>query len=145
MTRKRKAKGKRAGVHHRSGYEAAIRKGLDSAGVQYEYEGRVFGLMLPGFNHHCVSCGSSRTWRKVRYTPDFLFPNGLVVEAKGKFTARDRKIAIAWLEQYPSPYGMMFQRDNKLSKTSKTRYSDWCKAFGIKYTIGTEVPKEWLK
>jgi hypothetical protein len=35
-------------------------------------------------------------------------------------------------------------RDNKLSKSSKTRYSEWCEKSGIPYAVGW-FKKEWLK
>lgn len=146
MKRKARPKGKRAGVHHRSGFEAAIRKDLDARDIAYEYEAKSFGLHVPSPNHYCEHCTSGKISRRVRYTPDFLFPNGVVVEAKGKFTARDRKIALAMTQQFAGwPYRMMFQRDNKLSPKSSTRYSDWCRSYGIVYTIGTVVPRGWLK
>jgi hypothetical protein len=40
----------------------------------------------------------------------------------------------------------LFMRDNKISKNSKTRYSDWCKKRGIKYAVSEHghIPDEWL-
>jgi hypothetical protein len=143
MTRKRR--GRPAGAHHRSGFEAAIRKDLDSRGVKYQYEPTKYALRLDVPNVQCVACFSRRVAKTVRYTPDFFFPNGSIVEAKGKFTARDRKIALAFVQQYPYKYRMLFQRDNKLGPKSPTRYSGWCNANGIEYAVGTVVPKEWLK
>lgn len=145
MKRKKRPKGKRAGVTHRSGYEAAIRKDLDARGVEYLYEPTTYALTLDVPNAHCALCGHRRVVKRIKYTPDFLFPNGLVVEAKGKFTARDRKIALAFVIQPGQRYAMLFQRDNKLSPKSGTRYSEWCADVGIRYAVGTEIPKEWLK
>jgi hypothetical protein len=119
---------------------------MDRRGVVYAYEAHTFALLMDIQRHFCASCGSQAISKRTKYTPDFMFPNGTVVEAKGKFTAKDRKIAKAWVEQYAKiPYRMLFQRDNKLSPRSATRYSGWCRDNGIEYAIGTVVPEEWLK
>jgi hypothetical protein len=88
-------------------------------------------------------CGE-RVIRKSRFTPDFFFPKW-TIEAKGKFTARDRKRILA-LRDSGSPrfLGMLFMRDNKISKSSKTRYSDWCEKNEIPYAFGW-FKKEWLR
>jgi hypothetical protein len=138
---KRRAKGKRAGVTHRSGFDAAIRKDLDGRKVPYLYEPRAYRLVLDVPRHVCGTCGSPHIQKNIKYTPDFVFPNGLVVEAKGKFTARDRKVALAFYEQSGLEYRILFQRDNKLNPRSSSRYSDWCDAAGIQWAVGTEVPK----
>ena len=86
--------------------------------------------------------------RDTVFTPDFFFKKW-IIEAKGKFTAQDRKRVLGLLAELlcrldPRPFGMLFQKDNKLSKSSNTRYSDWCKEHGIPYAVGWFRP-EWLK
>ena len=86
--------------------------------------------------------------RGTRYTPDFFFPN-YIVEAKGRFTGNDRKRVLALLETFAVDFEkrkfvMLFMRNNKLSKTSKTYYSEWCDQHGIPWRVG-EFAKEWLK
>lgn len=133
-------------VQYRSGYEAKIREDLDRREVAYDYEKYKYSLWLKGLHHVCDKCGSKYTSKAVTYTPDFSFGAKLRVEAKGKLTARDRKLALAMKAQRPDvDYKMMFQRDNRLSKTSVTKYSDWATKNGIDYVIGTSVPQEWLK
>ena len=39
--------------------------------------------------------------RHRNYTPDFLLPNGIVIETKGVFTIQDRQKHIWIKEQYP--------------------------------------------
>lgn len=41
---------------------------------------------------------------------------------------------------------MLFMRDNKIAKNSKTRYSDWCKKRGIVYAVSElgEIPEDWV-
>ena len=78
------------------------------------------------------------------YTPDFFLTNGIVIETKGRFTALDRKKALAMVEQHGQiDYRLLFMRDNRLSRSSKTRYSQWAKKHSIPYAIG-RVPAEWF-
>ena len=84
---------------------------------------------------------------KHRYTPDFILPNGIIVECKGAFTAPQRKKMAAVVEQNPdADIRMLFMRNNSITKTSKTRYSDWCEKRGIVYHVSANgtVPEEWL-
>lgn len=129
----------------RSGYERKLRVFLLTNRIPFQYESRKFVLTLPVVNHRCTSCGSQHVERRVSYTPDWLLTaKDIVVESKGKFTARDRKIALAMQRQYPlEQYKMLFQRDNWISKTKTQRYSDWCRKHEIDFHIGTEFPKEW--
>jgi hypothetical protein len=79
-----------------------------------------------------------------KYTPDVFLSNGVIIEIKGRWTAQDRKKMGLVLEQNPElDIRMLFQRDHKISKNSKTRYSNWCDKRGITYAIGNTVPEEW--
>lgn len=134
-------------AHHRSGFEKRIRDELDAAGVAYEYESQTFPLFIPVTGYVCTACGESK-WlmRKAKYTPDFFFgKNTLIVEAKGKFTAKDRKIALAFKKYFPQwDYRMVFMRDNWLTKAKKKRYTDWCRDNNIPSAVGS-IPEEWYK
>jgi len=82
------------------------------------------------------------------YTPDFTLNNGAIVEAKGRFTGKDRTKTKEVLNAYPyikDRFHILFQRNNKLSKKSKTTYMDWCKKNDIKCAVGDTVPAAWLK
>jgi hypothetical protein len=53
----------------------------------------------------------------------------------------------AVIEQNPDlDIRMLFMRNNPITKTSKTKYSDWCDKRGIKYHISANgsVPEEWI-
>ena len=92
----------------------------------------------------CDGCGGKSFTQTQRYTPDFFLSSGVVVEAKGRLTAANRSKYKAFVEQYPEvEFRLLFQRDNPISKASKTKYSDWCNANGIEYSVGVEVPDEW--
>ena len=116
---------------------------LDAKGVTYSYETETFPIVLeqPGY---CRDCGSRSIARHSRYTPDFFFPVW-VVEAKGKFTGRDRKRVLALVRSIPDRrFAMVFQRDNWLTKKKVSRYTDWCLDKGIPCSVGW-FKDEWLK
>lgn len=84
---------------------------------------------------------------KVRtYTPDFVLPNGIIIETKGRFTTADRQKHLMILEQYPElDIRFVFSNPNqKINKGSKTSYGMWCERHGFKYAKEL-IPKEWLR
>ncbi len=109
--------------------------------VSYEYERESFPWVECVPNAYCPSCGQPGVARR-SYTPDFFLENGVIVEAKGRFTPKDRKIALAMKEMHGDLYKMVFQFNNKLSRKSKTRYSEWCTKNEIEFAI-REIPDEW--
>lgn len=79
------------------------------------------------------------------YNPDFKIGD-LIIETKGLFTSDDRRKHLAVKAQNPElDIRFVFQRDNRLSKVSRTKYSDWCLKHGFKYYIGDGVPEQWIK
>lgn len=122
------------GLELRSGLEKKVATYLDQKKVKYEYETKVIKYTVPESLH--------------RYTPDFILPNGIIIECKGRFTPADRKKMSLVIEQNPElDIRMLFMMDNTLSKSSKTTYSMWCEKRGIKWAVSKTgvVPKEWLK
>lgn len=118
---------------------------MDAAGVDYEYEPESFPLTLAVPGHQCSDCRSTRITRVSRYTPDFLFKQtGIYVEAKGKFTAKDRKRCLAFADQQGDKFRMVFMRNNRLTKGSKTYYTDWASKHGIICAVG-RIPEEWYR
>ena len=122
----------------RSGLEARVREDLDNRGIAYEYE----TLKLPYIKQVCPHC--NEVLKKGNYLPDFIIGT-LIVEAKGRFTSEDRKKHLAVKEMNPDrDIRILFQRDQKISKNSKTYYSNWCIKYNIPYAIGESVPEEWI-
>lgn len=125
---------KEAPLKLRSGYEKKVKASLDKQKAKYGYECETIEYSVPTTKH--------------RYTPDFTLANGIVVEAKGKFDAGARKKMALVIEQNPDrDIRMLFMRDNKITKTSKTKYSDWCEKRGVKWAVSAsgEVPEDWVK
>ena len=61
----------------RSGLEAKIASELGEELVTFEYEPHSICFLRPS--------------RNSKYTPDFLLPNGIYIEAKGRFITSDRQ------------------------------------------------------
>ena len=114
----------------RSGLEERVAKELKEAGVKYEYETQKIKYRVE----------EDRT-----YTPDFILPNGIIVETKGRFMQADRKKHLLIKKQYPD-YDIRFVFQNsraKLYKGAKSTYGDWCDKHGFIYA-DKSIPKEWL-
>ncbi len=79
------------------------------------------------------------------YTPDFILPNGIIIEAKGLFETADRKKHLLIKEQYPHlDIRFVFQNPkNTLYKGSKTTYADWCQKYGYQYATKL-IPASWF-
>lgn len=139
---------------YRSGYELKIATHLENHRIAYDYEPTIIKYRLPVTGACCAKCGSVSVVVVRRYNPDFLIsPNGKLnpkgqfyLEAKGKFTSKDRTKMVSVINSNPTlKFRMIFMRDNKINKNSKIRYSDWCRDRGIEYAVGTALPEEWLK
>jgi hypothetical protein len=137
---KKRTQAKKAGL--RSGFELEVAEILKQKEVTFEYERESFEWLDNVPNAYCPACGAPAVAKR-RYTPDFFLSNGIIIEAKGRFTPKDRKIALA-MKAAERPVKMVFQFNNKLSRKSKTRYSEWCEKHGIDYAI-RQIPEDWVK
>lgn len=118
------------GTTYRSKFEETVAKKLEDAGVNYSYESIKIQYEVSQVR---------------KYTPDFLLPNGIIIETKGRFVAADRMKHLRIKEQIPElDIRFVFQNPNvKLSKASKTSYAQWCDKNGFKWA-SKEVPQEWI-
>lgn len=116
----------------RSGFEKRIAEQLEEAEVSFGYESEKLTYVVPA--------------RKATYTADFFLPNGIVVEAKGRFrTAADRQKLILVKEAHPELDLRLLFMNAKLPiyKGSKTTYADWAESHGFPYAE-KRIPDEWL-
>jgi len=128
----RKSKARINALRHgyRSGLEDVVSKSLRSRKCKAKYE--------------CLKIEwEDLTYRT--YTPDFLLPNGIVIETKGRFTPDDRRKHLAIKEQHPHlDIRFVFTSSrSKLRKGAKTTYADWCVKHGFLYA-DKDVPQEWI-
>jgi hypothetical protein len=80
------------------------------------------------------------------YTPDFVLPNGVIIEAKGWFRPDDRRKMLAVKKAHPElDIRLVFQQPyNTISKTSKTTYAAWAKKNGFPWAAAHAIPDEWF-
>lgn len=115
---------------YRSGLEERIGKELAAKGINVTFEGHKVFYTPPS---------------KLRsYTPDFVFPNGVIVESKGRFLTEDRQKHKIIKEEHPElDIRFLFSRSKTvLSKGSKTTYADWCRKYGFQFA-DVSIPTEW--
>jgi|TARA_R110000803_G_scaffold171145_1_gene234021 hypothetical protein len=116
---------------YRSGLEVTLATYLKEKGVDAEYESMKIEW-------------EDLTYRT--YTPDFVLPNGIIIEAKGLFTANDRRKHLAIKKQHPN-LDIRFVFENgrrKLSKGAKSSYVVWCDRYDFD-CYDRIVPEAWLK
>ncbi|MDX0762360.1 endodeoxyribonuclease [Sinorhizobium medicae] len=115
----------------RSGLEDVNARFLTEWNVTVEYEQYDLTYVKPA--------------REARYTPDFILPNGIIVETKGRFLTEDRQKHILIKKQYPQlDLRFVFSNPNtRISKQSKTTYAIWCQSHGFLYASKV-IPQEWL-
>lgn len=111
-------------------------------GVDYEYEPFEMEFHSRVRSGLCDECGCTDVYKIRWYTPDFVIEDKkVIIEAKGKFTAENRTKMLDVIKDHPDwEVRMWFMYDNKLTKKSKVRYSDWCNKHGIVYHVGKEAP-----
>lgn len=116
----------------RSGLEVRIAQQMVDAGIDYRYESDKIPYVIPASNHV--------------YNPDFILPNGIIVEGKGLFEIADRKKHLLIKAQYPHlDIRFVFSSPTqKLYKGSKTTYAMWCDKNNYKYAK-TFIPASWFK
>jgi hypothetical protein len=116
---------------YRSGLEDDISVDLKERGVSFKYETLKIKWTL---------------LENKTYTPDFILPNGIIVESKGRFVSDDRKKHLKVREQHPNlDIRFVFSNSRgKLSKGAKSTYGEWCNKHGFIYA-DKRIPDEWLK
>lgn len=115
---------------YRSGLEDDLARQLDAHGVPKVYEMYSLQYTLPSSKH--------------RYTPDFLLPNGIIIEGKGVFEASDRKKHLLIRKQYPHlDIRFVFSSlKAKIAPGAKMTVAEWCDKNGFKYAHKV-IPNEW--
>jgi hypothetical protein len=80
------------------------------------------------------------------YWPDFVLPNGVIVEAKGVFRPQDRKKHLAIREEYPQLdiRFVFYNAEAKQGENRKGTYASWCRKYGFQYA-NRELPPAWVR
>lgn len=117
---------------YRSGLEEKLNTQLRDRNIDGLYELHYLKYTVPASEH--------------KYTPDFILPNGIIIESKGVWDAEDRKKHLLIKSQHPDlDIRFVFSRSKSpIYKGSKTTYASFCEAHGIKYA-DKWIPEEWFK
>lgn len=116
-------------MNFRSKFEETVYNNVLEKGQTVEYEPFSLGYLIKG-----------------NYYPDFVLPNGIIVEAKGYFDSRARAKMIAVKKFNPDLDIRMFFMNSrtKVRKGSKLTYADWCNKYNFPFAEGSEIPEEWF-
>jgi hypothetical protein len=124
------------GIVHgfRSGLEEKVAGELASLGVPVRYEDPAAVIRY------------TKPSRASKYTPDFVLPNGIIVETKGRFITADRQKHLLVKEQHPHlDIRFVFSNSRaRISKSSATTYAAWCQKHGFVFA-DKSVPPAWLR
>lgn len=83
-----------------------------------------------------------------RYIPDFVLPNGIIVEAKGYFKSQDRTKMLAVSRSNPDlDIRFLFQNaNNRLTKSTNSKmYWEWAEVHGFEWAEGDKIPLAWFR
>lgn len=116
----------------RSGLERRIARQLEGEGVGFDYESFKIPFIQPQ--------------KLRRYTPDFILPSAIIIEAKGRWSTKDRQKFQMISETYPDlDVRFVFSRSSQtISKRSSTTYADYCESNGWLFAE-KRVPLAWLE
>ena len=116
---------------YRSGLEEKLADQLEGSGLPVVFEQFEVPYVIPASDH--------------KYTPDFVLPNGIIIEGKGIFDADDRKKHILIRQQHPllDIRFVFTSSKTKLYKGSPTTYAAWCEKHGFQFSDKV-IPKDWM-
>lgn len=116
----------------RSGLEVKVAQELDALEVPYSYEQYKLKYEVPA--------------RVATYTPDYVLPNGIIIETKGRFLTADRQKHLLVKNDHPGiDIRFVFSNANtRISKQSKTTYAVWCMSHGFLFA-SKSIPTDWLE
>lgn len=112
-----------------SGFEMETHETLKQHGCTAEYEPFKIPYVL-----------------ETNYTPDFVLPNGIVIETKGYFPPDERKKMLLVHKQHPDIdiRIVLYAPTRTISKISKTTYAIWCTKNGLAWGTRFDL-LEWAK
>ena len=121
---------KRHGKYH-SGLEFNIANQLTGRGVSFEYELTRLFYVQPA--------------KVCFYKPDFILPNGIIIEAKGIFQTDDRQKHKHIKAMHPDlDIRFVFSRSAApINSGSPTSLAMWCERYGYQFADKL-IPAPWL-
>ena len=128
---------------NRKQFKAALKHGYRS-GLEVKVKDFLVEHSIP-IKYECLKI----EWEDLMYrtyTPDFILPNGIIIEVKGRFTAADRRKHVCIKKQHPKlDIRFIFESSKrKLSKGARSTYATWCEKNKFVYSDRV-IPQEWIK
>ena len=113
---------------YRSKFELSVANNLEQRKVPFQYESEIIRYVL-----------------ECRYTPDFILPNGIIIETKGRLLQKDARKHRAIKKQHPElDIRFVFTDINKRVENSKFTNYQWCQKYGFEYSERV-IPQEWIE
>ncbi len=115
----------------RSGLEEKVAAQLLLAAIEVRYESTKIEYTTPMTKH--------------KYCPDFILPNGIIIETKGRFMLADRKKHLLIQAQHPHlDIRFVFTRSRTpIAKGSPTTYGGWCTTNAFQFADKL-IPVAWM-
>ena len=112
---------------YRSDFEEEVALELIKQKVKFEYESRKIKYFI-----------------EYKYTPDFLLPNGIIIEAKGYFRLEHQRKHRLIKKQHPElDIRFVYQKLNSKLQGGRFTCQEWCEKYDFKYAEKT-IPEEWI-
>lgn len=129
--RKRSAEERGLEEGYRSGLEEKVAAQLEALQVPAEFERYKLSYDVPA--------------RVAKYTPDFVLPNGIIIETKGEFVTKDRQKHKHVKAAHPNlDIRFVFSNpNNRIGKKSETTYGMWCAKLGFLFAKAL-IPEAWI-
>lgn len=124
--------------------DAPSTAGAYRSGLEEKLAAQLRAARLP-IRYEAVTIEYTPTKPK-RYLPDFILPNGIVIEGKGYFLSADRSKHLAIRAQHPDlDIRFVFgNAKNRLGTESKTTYAVWADTKGFLWAEKF-IPLEWIR
>jgi hypothetical protein len=112
---------------YRSDLEGLVADQLEKQGVKFVFEPSRIEYEVPK-----------------RYIPDFLLPNGILIEVKGWFKAEDQRKHKLIKKQHPElDIRFVFQRLRTKVQGGRFTCEEWCVKYNFLYAESI-VPNSWI-
>jgi len=111
----------------RNQFEERLGSFLDDRRIAYEYETLILGYTLEG-----------------KYKPDFILPNGIIIEAKGFFRTHAQRALRAVKKKHPKlDIRLVFYNQNQKVQGSNLKCYEWAVKYKFEFA-DKNIPEEWI-
>ena len=106
------------------------------------------GQVADQLDKQCVKYRFEPHWIRYqiekKYKPDFLLPNGILIEVKGWFKFDDQRKHKLIKSQYPElDIRFVFQKINNKVQGGRFTNKEWCEKYNFKFAESI-VPNSWI-